>query len=316
MNSITGIPTLDNYFNLSFNPIIIIVLVGIIIFYLILFGSLGGSSSSLFSSSSSSSSSSFSSPSSASSPSSSFSLDNDLFNLNKPNNSASGSVKLLSIILISIFIVLILINGFNYFLNINIVTSIKDFFSKTPEINILADSELLSANNESTAGNNIIPEIKYIKQVYHIPNNNYTYDDANAICKAYGNRLATYKEIDSAYDSGADWCSYGWSEDQMALYPTQYKKWTDLQKIQGHEHDCGRPGINGGYIANPNVKFGVNCYGYKPKINQLEADLMKNTSLYPLTQKDIDFENRIQYWKNKINNILIAPFNSSKWSRL
>jgi hypothetical protein len=310
MNSITGIPTLENYYsNNLFNPIIIIVLVSIIIFYLILFGSLGGSSFSFFSSSSSSSSSS--------------SLDNNLFNSNNSDKSASGSVKVLSIILISIFIVLVLINGFNYFLNINIVTSIKDFFSKTPEINILADGDFLSkkngstsGNNGSISGNNIVPEIKYIKQVYHIPNNNYTYDDANAICKAYGNRLANYKEIDSAYDDGADWCSYGWSEDQMALYPTQYKKWSDLQKIKGHEHDCGRPGINGGYIANPNVKFGVNCYGYKPKINQLESDLMKNTPLYPLTQKDIDFQNKVKYWKNKINNILIAPFNSSKWSRL
>jgi hypothetical protein len=40
-----------------------------------------------------------------------------------------------------------------------------------------------------------------------------------------------------------------------------------LQKIKGHEHDCGRPGVNGGYIANPLVKFGVNCYGNKRKIN-------------------------------------------------
>ena len=28
---------------------------------------------------------------------------------------------------------------------------------------------------------------------------------------------------------------------------------------------CGNPGINGGYFANPDLKFGVNCYGIKPK---------------------------------------------------
>ena len=39
-----------------------------------------------------------------------------------------------------------------------------------------------------------------------------------------------------------------------------------LQKRKGHKHDCGRPGINGGYIGNTNIKYGVNCYGYKPKI--------------------------------------------------
>ena len=31
-----------------------------------------------------------------------------------------------------------------------------------------------------------------------------------------------------------------------------------MQKIEGHEHDCGRPGVNGGYIANPNVNFSRN----------------------------------------------------------
>ena len=287
MNSISGIPTLDNYYeNVLFNPILIIVLVIIILLYLVFFGSLGGS----FLSSSSSS--------------------EDLFTSNTSNNGSSNKqLKFLGIIFVSIFIVLILINGFNYFLNINIVTSITDFFSKTPEINILAESDL-------TSGSDIVPEIKYIEQVYHIPGNEYTYENAQALCKAYGNRLATYKEVEKAYDRGANWCSFGWSEDQMALYPTQYKTWKKLQKVKGHEHDCGRPGINGGYIDNPNVRFGVNCYGYKPKINQLESELMKNAPEYPLTQKELNFENRVEYWKNKVNDILVAPFNRKKWSRV
>ena len=29
-------------------------------------------------------------------------------------------------------------------------------------------------------------------------------------------------------------------------------------------NNCGRPGVNGGYFDNPNIKFGVNCYGQKP----------------------------------------------------
>ena len=279
INSITGIPTLDKYYdNISFNPIIITVLVVIIILYFIFFGYLGGTSSSS-------------------------SSDNDLFSSDDSESSSGGQVKMLGIILTSIFIVLVLINGFNYFLNINIVTSIKDFFSKSPKIDILADSELTHDNDS------IVPEIKYIEQVYHIPNNKYTYEDAKALCKAYGNRLANYKEIESAYENGADWCSYGWSENQMALYPTQYKHWEKLQKIKGHENDCGRPGINGGYIANQNVRFGVNCYGYKPKINNLEAKLMNDTQLYPVSQEDINLQNKIKYWKNRINNILISPFN-------
>ena len=289
MNSVSGIPTLDNYYeNVLLNPVLIIVLVIIILLYLVFFGSLGGS----FLSSSSSSA-----------------ADGLFSSSTRSNSSSGGQLKLLGIIIVSIFIVLVLINGFNYFLNINIVTSIKDIFTTTPEISILADSDL-------TSGSDIVPEIKYIEQVYHIPNNKYTYENAQALCKAYGNRLATYKEVEKAYDDGANWCSFGWSENQMALYPTQYKTWKKLQKVKGHEHDCGRPGINGGYIDNPNVRFGVNCYGYKPKINQLEAELMKNAPEYPLTQKELNFEKRVEYWKNKVNDILISPFNRKKWSRI
>ena len=51
-----------------------------------------------------------------------------------------------------------------------------------------------------------------------------TTNDAAAVCKAYGNRLANYKEIKSSLDAGGEWCSYGWSDDQMALFPTQYDR--------------------------------------------------------------------------------------------
>ena len=152
------------------------------------------------------------------------------------------------------------------------------------------------------------------KQVFHVPGNKYTYENSKAICKAYGGRLANYDEINKAYDEGADWCSYGWSDKQMALFPTQKEKWEHLQKIKGHEHDCGRQGINGGYIANPNVRFGVNCYGYKPKITKEEIDLMANTPLYPRTQREIDFDKRVNYWRDKLPEILVAPFNNNNWS--
>ena len=152
------------------------------------------------------------------------------------------------------------------------------------------------------------------KQVFHIPNNVYTYDDAKALCKAYDARLATYNELESAYGNGADWCGYGWSEGQMAFYPTQFDKWQNLQKIKGHEHDCGRPGINGGYIANPNVRFGINCYGNKPQITQEESKLMRDVSKYPKTQRELEFEKKVLNWKERLPEILVAPFNNSKWS--
>ncbi len=100
----------------------------------------------------------------------------------------------------------------------------------------------------------------------------------------------------------------------MVLYPTQQSTYDKLQCIPGHEHDCGRPGINGGYIANPSVKFGVNCYGYKPEIDSEEAEMMRNTLPFPKTKKEIGFEKRVDYWKNKLSDIVVAPFNKNTWS--
>jgi heme/copper-type cytochrome/quinol oxidase subunit 2 len=215
--------------------------------------------------------------------------------------------KILTILVISIMIILIIINAFQYFFSINVTADLKKLFTNKPEIDIVVDQ------------NNIIqtpsvPEIKFRKQVFNIPGNYYNYNDAKAICNAYGADLATYQQVETAYKNGAEWCNYGWSDGQMALYPTQQNTYNNLQKIKGHEHDCGRPGINGGYIANPQVKFGVNCYGNKPKITQDEEELMKTASPYPQTMQDIEFQKRVDYWKNKVNEILVSPFNYNIWS--
>jgi hypothetical protein len=216
---------------------------------------------------------------------------------------AGKSVIFLEILLWSVFIVLLLLNGIYYFFDINVVASIKNLFTATPEISFRVET-----------GKEKLPELKYVKQTFHIPGNKYTYEDAKAVCKAYGSKLASYKDLEKSYEQGADWCSYGWSEGQMAYFPTQYEKWKGLQKIKGHEHDCGRPGINGGYIANPNVRFGVNCYGYKPKISPLDYDLMNNTTVYPKTQEEIDFDREVDKWRQKIPEIAVAPFNNNRWS--
>jgi hypothetical protein len=56
-----------------------------------------------------------------------------------------------------------------------------------------------------------------------------------------------------------------------------------LQGIKGHEHDCGRPGINGGYFDNPEMRFGVNCFGAKPNENEADARniMSQNNNLTP-----------------------------------
>lgn len=280
--SSTNTPTNNTPTNNAPNYTILIVLIVIIVGYYIIFSSLGTSSKS------------------------------ETFSLMGESDPPTSKTTTLEILLWGIFLTLILLNGLSYFFNFNVSASLNNLFSGEPTVDLIVDPDNIAGETEKGATS--IPELTFKKQVFHVPNNKYTYSDAKAICRAYGGRLATYNEVEDAYDDGADWCGYGWSDGQMALFPTQFEKWQTLQKIKGHEHDCGRPGVNGGYIANPAVKFGINCYGYKPKITQKEAQRMSETSLYPRTQKELDFEKRVRRWKDHLPEILVAPFNHTNWS--
>ena len=224
-------------------------------------------------------------------------------------NGGDSSTKLLTILMGGILIVVVVLNGLQYFYNINLTARLDNLFTDTPSIDLTVQQDTPGPDEIAP-----VPEIKIKEQVFHIPGNDYTYDNAGALCKAYGARLATYSEVENSYKNGSEWCSYGWSDRQLALFPTQKDTWNRLQTIEGHENDCGRAGINGGYIANPNVKFGVNCYGYKPKITQDDKDMMYSTPLYPKTLKDVKEEKRVDYWRRMIPDILVAPFNKNVWS--
>lgn len=262
------------------NPSVVIILVVIIGIYVVLFIYLGESSAS------STTFSSISAPTSTDS---------------------SSSAKNISIMVIAIFIILVIINGLQYFFGVDIVASLKNILTGKPEVDITVDTSRVDS---------VVPEIKLRPQVFNIPENDYVYADAKALCSAYGSRLATYKEIEEAYNKGGEWCNYGWSDGQMALFPTQQSTYDELQKIEGHENDCGRPGVNGGYMSNPALRFGVNCYGYKPRMTTEEEDLMATQPIYPKTEKDIAMENRVNYWKDKLTEVLVSPFNHNTWSKL
>ena len=223
---------------------------------------------------------------------------------NTDSTSSSGS-NIMGIIIIAILVVLITINAFQYFFSINVTAYINDLFSPKTTVDIVVD--------QSTFEPSTVPQIKFKKQVFNIPGNYYNYDNAKALCKAYDSELATYDQVEKAYNNGAEWCNYGWSDNQLALFPTQKKTYDNLQTIKGHENDCGRPGINGGYIANPKIRFGVNCYGYKPKITSEEEELMKTSTPYPETVEDKVFQKRVDFWKEKIDEVLVSPFNYDTW---
>lgn len=233
------------------------------------------------------------------------SLGNGNLGTTESSNSDGG---IFGVIIVAILVILILVNALQYFFSINVTAYIQGLFSPKTQVDIVVD--------QSTYQPSAVPEIKFRKQVFNIPGNYYSYENAKALCTAYGADLATYEQIEDAYNNGAEWCNYGWSANQLALFPTQKNTYDNLQNIKGHENDCGRPGINGGYIANKNVKFGVNCYGNKPKITQEEENLMKTASPYPETKEDILFQKKVDSLKNNLDQILVSPFNSNTWGEI
>jgi hypothetical protein len=150
------------------------------------------------------------------------------------------------------------------------------------------------------------------KEVFNISNNIYTYGDAPAVCKAFGSRLATADEVQQAFDQGAEWCNYGWTEDQLAMYPTQKATFDKLQTMEEHEHDCGVVGVNGGYFQNPDLQFGVNCYGKKPAPTMREKDLIGYFPDY-VSEKEKRLEERVAQIKQNMGDLTITPFNSKLW---
>ena len=172
------------------------------------------------------------------------------------------------------------------------------------------------------------PVLDSEKEVFNVSNNLYTYDDARNVCKSLKADLATYDQVEQAYRNGAEWCNYGWSEDQMALFPTQKESWNKLQNRDGKtkkdecrqyknikiNNDCGRPGVNGGYISNPYVRFGVNCYGKKPEPNESDLELMKSQKMLPQNETDKELEEKVNKFEKQGVYLPLSSHNYKKWS--
>jgi len=160
---------------------------------------------------------------------------------------------------------------------------------------------------------NILPSLEKKKEVFHIANQDYTYDQGKCKCESYGGRLATKAELIDSYNNGANWCTYGWTDKQTAYYPVQQCDWDKIneqnERLPKHAQKyCGLPGINGGYFANPNLKFGVNCYGVKP-----EGQLNKQKDPYCPPMNFCKLESNFEA-SHKLDTDEIVGFNNDKWS--
>jgi hypothetical protein len=182
--------------------------------------------------------------------------------------------------------------GIQYFLGVDLTATLSSVFS-TPQVNVdIVTDEDKDEPNEPDQPQTTQPKGP---ETYHVQGR-FDYSMAKSVCKAYDATLASLSQIKQAYDKGAEWCDYGWSEDGMVLYPTQEESWKEYQKEK--KDKCGIPGINGGYNLRKGQRLGVNCYGVKP------------SGMMPLYASPV--ENK----PNLPKQGTISPFNYKAWSQL
>lgn len=152
------------------------------------------------------------------------------------------------------------------------------------------------------------------KEVFNVAQNKYTFSDAEPLCKAFGAELASYDQVKEAWQKGADWCNYGWVKGQAAIYPTQQSTFDKLQAgPEDQRMACGVPGINGGYFDNPEMRFGVNCYGVKPQENETDAKAIMAQN-GDLTPEALAYDRKVLNYKSEMGQIPVNPFKPGTWT--
>lgn len=197
-----------------------------------------------------------------------------------------GGYDKIELFMLALFMVVIGFAGMNYFFGVNVSALIKDITNPSVDMTIKNN---IGVNPGGS-------------QVFHVPGQ-YDYQNAKALCKAYGGSIATFDQMKEAHRRGAEWCDYGWSDDKMSLYPTQYKTW-QAYKEKG-DTPCGRPGINGGYNNNLLQKLGANCFASKPA---------QTGEIAPPSIPQSEVDQRVQYWAGQLPTIEVSPFNYTTWS--
>lgn len=153
------------------------------------------------------------------------------------------------------------------------------------------------------------------KEVFNVSKNEYNYYDSEPLCRALGAELATYDQVKEAWSKGADWCNYGWVKGQAAVYPTQEETWKKIQSgPDENKNSCGVPGLNGGYFDNPEMRFGVNCYGNKPPQSENDQELLMKNGKIPLSVPSLEVDRKTQEFKKHLDEIGVLPFNEAKWT--
>jgi hypothetical protein len=161
----------------------------------------------------------------------------------------------------------------------------------------------------------VLPTTGAGAEVFNVAQNDFTYYDAEPLCKALGAELATYEQVKQAWNRGADWCNYGWVKGQMAIYPTQKETYDKLQAGPADEKlACGTTGVNGGFFDNPELRFGVNCYGKKPSQTAHDEKMLMEDGKIPRSPETLKVDQLVAQFKDQADSLFVKPFSDQKWS--
>ena len=175
----------------------------------------------------------------------------------------------------------------------------------------------MTPRQEAVIHNNIVEKIlpsSGSDEVFNVSQNKFTYYDAQPLFKSLGAELATDEQVKNAWSKGADWCNYGWVKGQMAIYPTQKETYEKLQAGPDDQRmACGTTGINGGYFDNPDMLYGVNCYGSKPSQSAHDEARLMDEGKIPKSPETLKVDQMVNEFKKQADSLFVKPFNDSKW---
>ncbi|GAA6073398.1 aggrecan core protein [Tachysurus ichikawai] len=111
---------------------------------------------------------------------------------------------------------------------------------------------------------------------------NFTFNEAQLICRGQGAEIATPEQLQAAYEAGLHQCRYGWLKDQSVRYPN-----ADPEECSRDQNNAS--GVISFGIRPADERYDVYCY-----IDPIEVDAFHISSLGNLTFQEAENDCRSQ----------------------
>ena len=211
-------------------------------------------------------------------------------NINMKQVEIKDNYKAIFLFIISITFIFIGLN-YIYGITLNDVSKTVNIFNNSDDDNNNNNNDDNNNDDDTSKDSNIISSILTVDDnaVYNVSSSLYSYNEAKALCKSFGAKLATPLQIYNSYQSGESWCKPSWSDGQNLLFPSQEIDVTLANNDEKTAGSCGKSGLNGYYESNSDQKHPVNCYGIPPAGISLDTNTLSqlqdthNSSTYNST---------------------------------